>query len=785
MKPVLIVLLFFLSFSFYSVIAQNIQGIIRGEIVDGETKRSLPGATVVVIDVDPVIGCVSDENGHFILKNVSVGRHKIVFSFIGYKEVVLNDPEVVSGKELVLNIEMTELSVLTSEVVVKAQKNKGSIANEMATISARPFTVDETSKYAGSWGDPSRMASKFAGVTISTDERNDIVVRGNSPIGLLWRIDGVDIPNPNHFSVAGSSGGAISMINNNLLTNSDFFTGAFPAEYGNAISAVFDLHMRKGNTENHEYFAQAGVNGFELGAEGPFSKAKRSSYLFSYRYSTLAVLDKLGISIIDAIPNFQDLSFKLYFPLIKGDISVFGIGGMSKAVFEPVMDSLKWKNNNDYMKEISGSGMGVIGVSYFRPLGKESYTRIILSSSIDKPFYSQDSVGYDYLLYRKSEADYMSGRNSIHGFINTKVGKKLKMRTGLIFNRYFIHNEVNYYSWFPVVQKNRLSTLSINTILSQGYIQGKFNVLQKWSLHGGLHAMCFFLNNRYSIEPRISLRFVPNSLHSLSIGYGQHSQILPLPVYFVQIEDSLGTISYPNQNLDFFHSNHYIFSYDWQINENLRFKMEWYYQKINGAANGNERPVYSLLNFGAGDDIVTGESFNGNGKGENYGVEITLEKFLHKGWYFLTTGSLFDSKYKDGNDTWRNSRFNTSYAWNVLGGKEFKVGKHNSLGLNVTIVNIGGQHYIPIDLEASRIANTAMYIDSLAYRYQYTSYSRIDFRIKFRFNHKHFSQEIAFELGNAFDRKNIEHMYFDKYSGTIKYKYQLPRVPIVFYRVEF
>jgi len=352
-------------------------------------------------------------------------------------------------------------------------------------------------------------------------------------------------------------------------------------------------------------------------------------------------------------------------------------------------------------------------------------------------------------------------------------------------NRFFIHNEVNYYEWNPVIHKTSLSSLSGNTVLSQGYVQGKYNVSQKWSLHGGLHVMCFFLNNKYSIEPRFSLRFAPNSLHAISIGFGQHSQILPLPVYFVQKEDSFGNKTYSNKNLDFFHSNHIILSYDWQINENLRLKTECYYQKITGAANGNEHPVYSLLNFGAGDDIVTGETFNGNGKGENYGIEITLEKFLHKGWYFLTTGSLFDSKYRDGNNTWRNSRFNTRYAWNVLGGKEFKVGKNNTLGFNVTIVNIGGQHYIPIDLEASRAANTTIYIDSLAYAGQYSSYSRVDFRIRYRFNHKRFSQEIAIELGNAFNRKNIDQMYYDKYSGSIKYSYQLPRVPIVFYRVEF
>ena len=343
-----------------AIFSQELSGIIRGEIVNSETRRTISGAAIILTDIVPTCGTVSGDEGLFVFNNVPVGRHCLVVSFLGYSEVKINNIEIISGKEYVLTIEMSELPTLTAEVVVKAKKGKGEWQNEMAAISARPFTVEETSKYAGSWGDPSRMASKFAGVTISSDERNDIVVRGNSPIGLLWRLDGVDIPNPNHFSSAGSSGGAISMINNNLLDNSDFFTGAFPAEYGNATSAVFDLHMRKGNNEKHEYFAQVGVNGFEIGAEGPFTKTKKSSYLFSYRYSTLALLDKIGISIIDAIPNFQDLSFKLNFPLKKGVLSIFGIGGYSKAVFEPVYDSLKWVGNDQYLAERSGSGMGVI-----------------------------------------------------------------------------------------------------------------------------------------------------------------------------------------------------------------------------------------------------------------------------------------------------------------------------------------------------------------------------------------------------------------------------------------
>lgn len=142
----------------------------------------------------------------------------------------------------------------------------------MATVSARSFTVEETSRYAGSLNDPSRMAANYAGVSSTSDARNDIIIRGNSPLGVLWRLNGMEIPNPNHFGSLGTTGGPVSILNNNLLDKSDFLTGAFPAEYGNALAGVFDLQMRSGNNEKTEFLGQVGFNGFELGAEGPIGK---------------------------------------------------------------------------------------------------------------------------------------------------------------------------------------------------------------------------------------------------------------------------------------------------------------------------------------------------------------------------------------------------------------------------------------------------------------------------------------------------------------------------------
>jgi hypothetical protein len=186
------------------------------------------------------------------------------------------------SKQLVLDIALTERINRVDEVVVSAGRDKGQAMNEMGLVSARTFSVEETRRFAGSWQDPARAAAAFAGVTVGSDERNDIIVRGNSPTSVLWRLEGINIPNPNHLSFSGATGGPVSILNNNMLDDSDFFTGAFPAEYGNANAGAFDLSLRKGNNEKREYYLQIGLNGLEAGvSKGRSPRSIKASYLAS------------------------------------------------------------------------------------------------------------------------------------------------------------------------------------------------------------------------------------------------------------------------------------------------------------------------------------------------------------------------------------------------------------------------------------------------------------------------------------------------------------------------
>lgn len=260
---------------------------IKGTVLDKEAEYPLIGVNVVLIGAETSIGTTTDFDGTFKLENVPLGRQVVQFSYIGYETVTIPNILVNSAKEIVLDIQMEEDLTELSEVVVTATKDRRKAVNDMTTLSARSFTMEEVTRFSGALGDLARMAQNYAGVSGASDNRNDIIVRGNSPSAVVWRLEGVDIPSPNHWATLGSTGGPISMLNTNSMRSSDFLTSAFPAEYGNGTGAVFDLQLKNGNTDKYEFLGQIGFNGFEAGIEGPLSIGKNASFIANYRYSTL------------------------------------------------------------------------------------------------------------------------------------------------------------------------------------------------------------------------------------------------------------------------------------------------------------------------------------------------------------------------------------------------------------------------------------------------------------------------------------------------------------------
>ncbi|MBA2611970.1 MAG: TonB-dependent receptor [Bacteroidetes bacterium] len=776
-----------LSIIFGSISSQTIFQTVRGTVVDKVSQTPLPGAIVQVLNSNPAIYATSDENGKFYLANVPVGKQSLSISFIGYKQSTLQNLSVNAGKELVLNINLEEDVKQINEIVVTAKTDKTKALNEMSTVSTRAFSVEETQKFAAAANDPARMALAFAGVVSGPDGNNNISIRGNSPNGLLWRMEGVEIPNPNHFSNVGTSGGGISILSSQLLNNSDFSTGAFAAEYGNALSGVFDLKLRKGNNQKREYTFQLGVLGADIAAEGPFKKGYDGSYLINYRYSTLSVLGKIGVPLGDAITNFQDLSFNISLPTKKvGAFSIFGFGGISDQTSYAKKDSLKWKEDDWFQYTAKFySNTGAVGLTNTKLFRNQSYLKTALVFSGTENGDIESKLQKDYTtLQKKYQQKYNQTKVTLSSTYTQKISAKSSVRSG------FILNELGYDlsqsdDGDTTVLVERINVKG-STQTAQAFFQWNYKVTPKLTTNLGLHYFQLFLNNSNSLEPRASMRYEITPRNNFTMGYGLHSQLQPIGVYFAKKQMDDKTYATPNKNLGLSKAHHLVLGFDHIINDYSHIKTEVYYQHLfNIPISTDTSNTFSMLNAVEGYNTTV---LVNKGLGRNYGAELTYERFLNRNLYYILSASFYDSKYKAANNNWYNTRFNTNYAVTFTAGKEWILSerrKSRIIGFNIKSIYVGGFRYTPIDLPASIASGETKVINSKTYENKNPDYYRLDIRISLKRNYKKVTSTLALDIQNTTNRKNVGGQYFDPKTGNIKYYYQTPLLPLLSYRLEF
>lgn len=772
----------FMLIALRSLGAQGYRQNIRGNVMDKTLMTPIAGAKVM-LDGDTTLVAYSDSSGQFEILNVVVGRHSVLVKHYAYADAYLPDVLLNSGKELLLNIQMEEKVKEFSTYRYKAKVNKIKPINDYSVVSARTFSVEETQKFAAAINDPGRMATSFAGVIGADDGNNTIVIRGNSPSGMLWRMEGIDIPGPNHFSSFNGSGGGISILSAQLLGNSDFMTGAFPAEYGNALSGVFDLKLRKGNSKKREYTLQAGFLGLDLATEGPLSK-KGGSYLINYRYSTLGLIQKLGVVITGSTTLFQDLSYNIVLPRTKfGTFSFFGFGGLSNQFQNAVKDSSKWKTMFDRYNFIYTTNTAASGMTHTLPIGKNTTLRNVLLYSIntikDRGEYYENDYIHTYTHWRNALNNQKIALNSS---VNHKFSPKLSLRAGLILNHWLYSAENK-----ELDSLKRLVTNMDNkgvTDYGQAYAQFKMKVSRKLQVFAGFHGMYLALNKTYSVEPRFSLRYELKPKHTLSFGYGTHAQLQMPAVYFAEYVDANGQTVYPNKSLGMSKARHYVAGYEYVVNANTRLKLETYYQHLfDIPVSQDPSSTYSLLNNSFGPVIIPLEN---TGKGENIGLEFTAERFLNKGYYYLLSASVYNSRYQTKSGKWFDTRFNGRHALSLTAGKEIKLrGDKRLLGLNFKTLWYGGFRQTPIDIEKSRQYKMAIEDEDKAYSISMSDYFRADIKISYRINHKRYNSIWSLDVQNASNRKNVGGQYFDLESETTKTWYQTPLIPVLSYKIEF
>ncbi len=786
----------FLLFFTFGTMAQMITQTVRGVVRDKQNGITLPGANVILTHLDPVIGVATDADGHFRFENIAVGRISLMVTFIGYHEVVLNNLNLQAGKELVINIELEERVQAMDEVVITNSVDKTQTTNRMATVSARGFTVEETERYAGSRGDPAKMASKFAGVLGVDDSRNDIIIRGNSPLGLLWRFEGVDIPSPNHWGTASSTGGPVSMLNNTLLENSDFYTSAFPAEFGNALSGVFDLKMRRGNNERYEFLGQIGFNGFEIGGEGPIAKSNGSSFLANYRYSTLKVFDALGMDFGSVgVPAYQDLSFKIDFPGTRlGHISMFGLGGISDIEIWPSRnpDAVNYYGPDSWDIS-SGTNMGVVGISSHYTFNPQTYLKVTLAAMGQDAYTMADTLNDAKERHRVYQLNAIESKLSGSVVLNHKISTKHLIKGGITGKLLHSNNEDRYWSNAHNEYRKQVDYVG-SSWLVQSYVQWQYKPTDNLLVNSGIHHNLYTFNNTYSLEPRVGLRYSFASNQSVSLGYGLHSQIAPPFIYFLQEYQDDGSYIQTNTELDLTRAHHLVLGYDWKINQFTRVKIETYYQHIFDApVDAQGENSYSMLNNGASFEFSMSSYYLKNeGTGTNYGVELTLERFLNKGFYFLLTTSIFDSKYSGSDGVMHNSAFNNNYVVNALAGKEFLLGKQkgykkHSLAIDMSLTMAGGKRKTPwtaVWNEEDRVYKQEWDFAN-AFGEKMHDYLKADLKIMYRNNRKGVTQEWGIDISNLLNYENVHSESFNETTGKAALVYQTSMMAIPHYRIIF
>ncbi|MGV3459953.1 MAG: TonB-dependent receptor [Flavobacterium sp.] len=794
MKKILIFI-----FCLFAVTAFAQSGTIRGKVTDKQSERPINGATVMLYGLDG-ISAVTDSLGSFYLPNVPVGRQNLEITMIGYESALIPEIDVSTGKDNNIQISMIEsFNTLEEVVVTTTGRSKAKAINKMAAVSARQFSSEEASRYAGGRSDVARLASNFAGVATADDSRNDIVIRGNSPTGLLWRLEGIPIPSPNHFSTLGTTGSPVSALNPNMLANSDFITSAFPAEYGNALGGVFDLGLRKGNEKEYEYtVGVAAFPGVEALAEGPLGK-KGGSFLVAARYG---IVGPLGLAGTTAQPNYNDISFNVDFGKGKyGNFSVFAIYGSSNIdlIGEDVEvsedDLFATKDEDSFVT----SGFSTLGLKHTLDISDNSFLRTVISASQSQNTFEQDryfnlDTPAEYKV-RWTEADNTESRITFSTLLNSKISKKFTFRTGLLLEAFALESKLSdrdrQEDGDGDGQPDFVNIISNDGSYSvlQPYISGQYRLSEKLTLNMGIHGQYFSLNEQFVAEPRASMSYAVGYNSSINIGYGLHHQNVAAPLLFLN-ENIGGQFVQTNRNLDLVRSNHFVIGYDTRLAENWRAKAEVYYQAIDKAAVESTPSGYSSLTEGADFGFsIDKTALVSKGTGFNRGIELTLEKFFSRGYNLLFTTSLYEAKYEGSDGIERNSPFNNGYVVNALGRKEFIVGKakKNVFSINTKFTTAGGRYYTPVNLAASIAQGYEVRQDSDPYSMQYDAYFRLDLKFAFKFNSssKKSSHQFYVDFQNITNNENVFSQDYNRLTQQVNQVNQIGFQPDFGYRYNF
>ena len=749
---------------------------VRGIVLDSKTNAPIEFATVRIMNVGS-LGSTTDSLGRFRIDNVPVGRCNIQTSYVGYNTNIFNEIPVTSSKEVYMEITLDENIHSLAEVVIQPEIKKDKPLNAMAITGGRMISMEEAGRFANGFDDPARLSSAFAGVAGDVGT-NAVAIRGNSPQFTQWRLEGVEIPNPTHFAdLTGLGGGFLSALSTQVIGNSDFYNGAFPSEYSNALSGIFDMQIRNGNNQKYEHTFQLGILGIDLASEGPISRKHGSSYIFNYRFSTTSLATGNDMNL-----KYQDLSFKLNFPTRKaGTFSIWGIGLIDRYKPEAI-DRDEWETQGDRQSGNTAFDKAAGGLTHKYLINADTYIRSSLAATYSKDRTRADQITEDDKLVHVGDIRNSKWDIVFNSYLNKKFNSNHINRTGITVTglQYDLDYKIspNFGLDIPMEQ---ISKGNGGSCVLSAYSSSVINLSNHLTTSLGITAQYFTLNKNWTVEPRAALKWSFNPKHALALAYGLHSRREKLDYYFVEQEANGKTES--NRYLDFSKAHHFGLTYDWNINSYMHLKVEPYYQYLFRIPV-EENSSFSIINH---QSFYLDRILKNRGSGVNYGIDITLEQYMKNGFYYMITASLFKSKYKAGDNIWRNTRLDKNYLLNILAGKEWMVGrnKQNVLSLNGRIFFQGGDRYTPVDEGKSMIEHDIKFDETRAYSKKFDPSINGDISFSYRINKKKISHEFSIKMLNVGMRTGMHFYQYNEKTHKIEKKDGSGLIPNISYNIYF
>ena len=792
------------------------RGRISGYVKSQGSERPLVGVLVEILNMQPRQAALTDSLGFFAFEELPTGRYRLLISLEGYEQELIPDVisaagqlaslEILMSRQAVLNLS-TKLDSLGSKKILSSRDRPYNLFSALAT---RPFTPEEVLRYAGARFDPALLVTNFAGVTSYDDARNDIVIRGNSPSLLLWQIEELPIENPNHVTSIGTAGGALPILSMYTIGRADFSKGLLSAQYGNALSGVFDLSLREGNRNRLGAMAMLGLQRVEGLLEGPIKGG--GSFLIGARGSGLSQLQS---GLIPTDPLHQDLSFKIKLGDKRwGSLEFFGLGGRSLVSIpyteDNIVDKIRYQIFEFEDFEHSNQ-MGLIGSKYSLKLGQNSLFRQVIGLSYhgnrsvwelnDLSDSNNIQILPSYFIQNRRLA-YLS-----HSYVQGKaVGDRLDWRLGLMFKG----NQLNLSEYWGEGEEpdTDFQGFHFSTNL---YAQVRWALNTKFFLFAGISGMYNSFNGEINADPNLSLQWNLAPGHSLSLGAGLNHRMPNIQnLYFNPVVgyDSVGTplLDYQGRRLGNQRSLKMDLEYNWAINQSWRLKTQAYWQEIDrafveDATWGN--PIFSMLNNENTFFAFYYEALQNRGRGRNRGLELSVEHFFTKGFYGLFSATVFESLYTGGDGQWRPTVFDNRYILNLLMGKEWNFGKQRQhvAFADLRLATRGGRPYRPIDAEATYQEGfqngylEPVYDDEKAFLVRTPAFYQVDVKLGVRLNSskRKLTQTIRLDLFNVF---NIRNVFTYQYSavfnpfgqpepGNVLPIYQRGFIPDLTYMIQF